>query len=211
MGRREKENFRGHLAPWNHLQWRFRCSLMIGNIDVSLSVEVEKGGSEAFTPKITQDSTKQTDKISSFFAKRPSRPESGEAELTKRVKVVPPEAVPAVLPLRAPSPVALSPEEVKAIEARKLEALQRMEAKRLARVCRLEFEQLPADWLEAVEPELSKPYFVRLKEFLQGEWDRSVKIFPPADLIYTWAKCCPLEKVFKSLFLISLTFIIPVL
>ena len=134
-------------------------------------------------------------KINAFFAKRPVNKESDDSELMKRVKVVPPEAVPAVLPLRAPSPVALSPEEVKAIEARKLESLQRMEAKRLARVCRLEFEQLPPDWLEALEPELSKAYFVRLKEFLQGEWDRSVKIFPPADLIYTWAKCCPLEKV----------------
>lgn len=135
-------------------------------------------------------------KISSFFAKRPMKKD--EIDLMKRVKVVPPEAVPSVLPLRAPSPVSVSPEELKQIEERKLEALQRMEAKRLARVCSLEFEELPSDWLGVLEDELAKPYFVRLKEFLQREWDNNVKIFPPQNMIYTWAKCCPLEKVMKS-------------
>lgn len=162
---------------------------MIGNVNL---VEVEEGKETDFA--MTSHSLKQ-EKIITFFSKRAANKESEDSERMKRVKVVPPEAIPTVLPLRAPSPVVLSLEEVKAIEARKLESLQRMEAKRLARVCRLEFEQLPPDWLDALESELSKAYFVRLKEFLQGEWDRSVKVFPPADLIYTWAKCCPLEKV----------------
>jgi hypothetical protein len=161
---------------------------MIGNVNL---VEAEEGSPDSL---MISHSLKQ-ENISFFFTKRAVNKESEDSERMKRVKVVPPEAIPSVLPLRAPSPVILSPEEVKAIEARKLESLQRMEAKRLARVCRLEFEQLPPDWLDALEPELSKAYFVRLKEFLQVEWDRSIKIFPPGDLIYTWAKCCSLEKV----------------
>ncbi len=166
---------------------------MIGNIDVAFEIEDKK------VDKVDSASSAKQEKISVFFAKRPVSKESSDSELMKRVKVVPPEVVPKILPLRAPSPVALSPEKVKAIEAVKLEALQKMEAKRLTRACRLELEQLPADWLEALKAELSKAYFIRLKEFLQGEWDRSVKIFPPAEMIYTWAKCCPLEKVNRCL------------
>ena len=132
-------------------------------------------------------------KLSDFFGKR-SIEDINNAN--KRVKAVPFDAALTVnRPLRAPSPVILSPTKIKEIAERKAESLQRMEAKRLARISTLEHETMSESWLQVLEVEFTKPYFVRLKEFLQGEWDRSVKIFPPQNLIYSWTNYCPIDQV----------------
>lgn len=132
-------------------------------------------------------------KLSDFFSKRSSTIDSNA---NKRVKAVPFEAaLTADRPLRAPSPVILSPTKAQEIADRKMESLQRMEAKRLARISTLEHETMAESWLKVLEGEFTKPYFVRLKEFLQVEWDKSVKIFPPQNSIYSWTTYCPIDQV----------------
>ena len=115
---------------------------------------------------------------------------------TKRVKSVATSTdLQVERPLRAPSPVILSPNKMKEIADRKLECLQRMEAKRMTRICALEFSNIPESWLKVLEAEFGKAYFVRLKEFLQSEWDRSVKVFPVAKNIYSWTTFCSINEV----------------
>lgn len=162
---------------------------MIGSIKSSDETLQKEGHIES----VKISSAPSQTKLSDFFCKRPSD-DSNNAN--KRVKAVPLEAAMTVdRPLRAPSPVILSPTKAKEIAERKMESLQRMEAKRLARICTLEHETMSGSWLEVLEAEFTKPYFVRLKEFLQGEWDRSVKIFPPQKSIYSWTTYCPIDQV----------------
>lgn len=59
----------------------------------------------------------------------------------------------------------------------------------------LEIAQIPAGWLRHLRAELSKPYFVRLKRFLDEERQRGCKIFPPEDKIYSWARLCPFDRL----------------
>ena len=39
------------------------------------------------------------------------------------------------------------------------------------------------DWLDALKPEFSKPYYKQLFEFVQNEYSKAV-IYPPADDIF---------------------------
>lgn len=154
---------------------------------------VEQGQSDDIS---SQTQSQAQVKMNNFFAKRSTS--NQDSNSTKRVKVVPLEETALSVidrPLRAPSPVILSPTKMKEIQERKTESLQRMEAKRLARISTLEHECMHESWLKVLEGEFTKPYFVRLKEFLQGEWDKSVKIFPPQIKIYSWTTYCPISEV----------------
>lgn len=73
------------------------------------------------------------------------------------------------------------------IETRKREARAKLEKRALFR---LEYDTIGSSWMSAVvEPELTKPYFRRLKEFLLAEQQQQQhKIFPPAPLIYSWTR-----------------------
>lgn len=154
----------------------------------------ESDNNVSYVVPVVSASQAQT-KINNFFAKRPG---NSDSNANKRVKAVPLEETALSVverPLRAPSPVILSPTKLKEVEERKVECLQRMEAKRLARISTLEYESMHESWLKVLEGEFTKPYFVRLKEFLQSEWDKSVKIFPPPGKIYSWTTFCPIEEV----------------
>ncbi len=59
----------------------------------------------------------------------------------------------------------------------------------------LELTHLPPSWLPYVWMELRKPYLKSLKQFLQSEYDRGVKIFPPSQSIYMWAHLCPFDRI----------------
>lgn len=50
------------------------------------------------------------------------------------------------------------------------------------------------DWLEAVRPEFSKPYYKELFEFVKEEYSRCV-VYPPADDIFNAFHFTPLSKV----------------
>ena len=54
--------------------------------------------------------------------------------------------------------------------------------------------QISGDWLTAVKPEFSKPYYRDLYKFVQKEY-RSGTVFPPADQIFNALHLTPLGKV----------------
>ncbi|GAA6059178.1 hypothetical protein JCM10212_005523 [Sporobolomyces blumeae] len=68
----------------------------------------------------------------------------------------------------------------------------------------LECETLDPSWLDLLQHELTKPYFVNLKRFLwdqglRGTNDRDAKgkltVLPPAHDVYSWSRFTPLEHV----------------
>ncbi|KIJ17134.1 hypothetical protein PAXINDRAFT_73511 [Paxillus involutus ATCC 200175] len=58
----------------------------------------------------------------------------------------------------------------------------------------LERDTLGASWLTALEAELGKPYFRKLKDFLISEHTSHV-VYPPVQDIYSWSKLTPLDSV----------------
>ncbi|WOO78783.1 Uracil-DNA glycosylase [Vanrija pseudolonga] len=73
------------------------------------------------------------------------------------------------------------------------EALKTSHAKAFP-LLELELDTLGEDWLVALQDELTKPYFLALKEFVVAE-QKSKQVFPPAADIYTWSRLCPLKDV----------------
>ncbi|KAF8842512.1 uracil-DNA glycosylase [Paxillus ammoniavirescens] len=58
----------------------------------------------------------------------------------------------------------------------------------------LERDTLGASWLTALEAELGKPYFRKLKDFLISEHISHV-VYPPVQDIYSWSRLTPLDSV----------------
>nr|XP_018259892.1 uracil-DNA glycosylase [Kwoniella dejecticola CBS 10117]OBR82050.1 uracil-DNA glycosylase [Kwoniella dejecticola CBS 10117] len=58
----------------------------------------------------------------------------------------------------------------------------------------LEVDTMGEDWLLALQDELTKSYFLNLKEFVTNE-QKTKKVFPPAEDIYSWSRFCPLKDV----------------
>jgi uracil-DNA glycosylase len=54
--------------------------------------------------------------------------------------------------------------------------------------------QLPADWQTVLAEELEKPYFQRLKEFVDGERAQYL-VFPPEDDVFNALKLTPFDRV----------------
>eukprot|EP00729_Bicosta_minor_P001359 gene1359-21701_t len=50
-------------------------------------------------------------------------------------------------------------------------------------------------WRKALEPEFSKPYFLRLKTFLETEKKNGKTIFPNIENVFSWSHACELSKV----------------
>ena len=50
------------------------------------------------------------------------------------------------------------------------------------------------DWLDAIQPEFSKPYYKELFEFVKQEYSNTV-VYPPADDIFNAFHFTPLSKV----------------
>lgn len=59
---------------------------------------------------------------------------------------------------------------------------------------KLEIDTLHESWLSALHQELTKPYFIKLKEFIAKE-RASAQIFPPESDVYSWSRHTPLHKV----------------
>lgn len=55
-------------------------------------------------------------------------------------------------------------------------------------------QHLPKDWQTILEPEFHKPYFQKLKAFLETEYELS-EIFPPIDAVFTAFEKTPLSEV----------------
>ncbi|CCO36857.1 uracil-DNA glycosylase [Rhizoctonia solani AG-1 IB] len=68
------------------------------------------------------------------------------------------------------------------------------------KLLQLECETLNKVWFKVLKDELTKPYFIKLKQFL---WEEGIKdpetlctkIYPPAKDIYSWSRCTPLGRV----------------
>ncbi|KIR79561.1 uracil-DNA glycosylase [Cryptococcus gattii E566] len=58
----------------------------------------------------------------------------------------------------------------------------------------LEMSTMGEDWFLALQEEFTKPYFIKLKEFVTAE-QKTKKVFPPAGDIYSWSRFCPLKDV----------------
>ncbi|OCF31755.1 uracil-DNA glycosylase [Kwoniella heveanensis BCC8398] len=58
----------------------------------------------------------------------------------------------------------------------------------------LEIDTMGEDWLLALQDELTKGYFLSLKDFITTE-QRTKKVFPPAQDIYSWSRLCPLKDI----------------
>ncbi|WVQ70555.1 uracil-DNA glycosylase [Cryptococcus sp. DSM 104548] len=58
----------------------------------------------------------------------------------------------------------------------------------------LETKSMGEDWFLALQQEFTKPYFLKLKEFVTTE-QRTKKVFPPGQDIYSWSTLCPLKDV----------------
>ncbi|WRT70579.1 uracil-DNA glycosylase [Kwoniella shivajii] len=58
----------------------------------------------------------------------------------------------------------------------------------------LEIDTMGEDWLLALQDELTKSYFLNLKEFITNE-QKTKKVFPPAEDIYSWSRLCPLKDI----------------
>ncbi|KAI8876703.1 uracil-DNA glycosylase [Backusella circina FSU 941] len=59
----------------------------------------------------------------------------------------------------------------------------------------LEMTTMNYEWLKVLAPELTKPYFIKLKKFLEGEKEAKKTIFPPAHHIYSWSNYTPASSV----------------
>lgn len=59
---------------------------------------------------------------------------------------------------------------------------------------KLEIDTLHESWLGVLHEELTKPYFLKLKEFLAKE-RASTTIFPPEKDVYSWSRHTPFERV----------------
>ncbi|KAH3670721.1 hypothetical protein OGAPHI_001236 [Ogataea philodendri] len=59
---------------------------------------------------------------------------------------------------------------------------------------RLEIESMDVSWLSLIHQELTKPYFLNLKRYLQTEW-KNQTIFPPKENVYSWTRLTPVDNV----------------
>jgi uracil-DNA glycosylase len=66
----------------------------------------------------------------------------------------------------------------------------------------LEVATIDPSWLELLQDEIRKPYFIKLKEALWKEGVRGVhgkcnktNVFPPAHDIYSWSRHTPVHRV----------------
>lgn len=59
----------------------------------------------------------------------------------------------------------------------------------------LERQTMDPLWFSRLEPEMKKPTFKALKNFLESEVKRKETIYPPRELIHSWSRLTPLDKV----------------
>ncbi|CAL4112429.1 unnamed protein product, partial [Meganyctiphanes norvegica] len=55
-------------------------------------------------------------------------------------------------------------------------------------------ENIGESWYKALKGEFSKPYFLKLSEFVNAERQKAT-IYPPAEQVYSWTQYCKLEDV----------------
>ncbi|WFC93671.1 uracil-DNA glycosylase [Malassezia brasiliensis] len=59
----------------------------------------------------------------------------------------------------------------------------------------LERTTMNKEWFDRLEPSMRRDSFANLKQFLDGEKRAGKTIYPPPQLIHSWSRTTPLEKV----------------
>ena len=54
--------------------------------------------------------------------------------------------------------------------------------------------KIQSSWKEALRSEFEKDYFVKLTEFVRGEY-KTKSVYPPGNLIFNAFDHCPFDKV----------------
>ncbi|XP_033633272.1 uracil-DNA glycosylase-like [Asterias rubens] len=92
----------------------------------------------------------------------------------------------------------LSPEQKQRMELQRLKALKRLESNGLTKPIGNGVEGAPPSmgpsWASALSAEFTKPYFLKLHNFVKQERQRKT-IYPPANQVYTWTNMCPVRDV----------------
>lgn len=86
--------------------------------------------------------------------------------------------------------VELSPAQRKQIETNQWSA----KIKRTLKVAPALHSNIGMSWFQALESEFSKPYFLKLSEFLEQE-RRKYVIYPPEDKVFSWTQMFPIHEV----------------
>ncbi|XP_054765443.2 uracil-DNA glycosylase-like isoform X1 [Lytechinus pictus] len=95
-------------------------------------------------------------------------------------------------------PSGLSPEQKQRMEEKKKEALEKLKMKKteISPINGVKNgpEGIGASWAKALSSEFSKPYFIKLQEFVAAE-RRSHTIYPPAHQVFSWTQTCNIKDV----------------
>lgn len=113
--------------------------------------------------------------ISTFFKKSTKRPADENENIPPKNQK-----------LENPSNIMLSPEQRRRMEDNKAKAEEKLKEKTVS--C---FD-VGSSWKKALEPEFSKPYFLKLKEFVESE-RRKKTVFPPEKDVFSWTKYFTIE------------------
>ncbi|WVF67974.1 uracil-DNA glycosylase [Kwoniella sp. CBS 6097] len=95
-----------------------------------------------------------------------------------------------------PSTTSLTPSKTSTTRSKSREELRAKIAEnpKWLSALQLEIDTMGEDWLLALQDELTKGYFLSLKDFVTTE-QRTKKVFPPAQDIYSWSRLCPLKDI----------------
>ncbi|XP_072177327.1 uracil-DNA glycosylase-like [Diadema setosum] len=94
----------------------------------------------------------------------------------------------------SPSSCNLSPEQKERMLKKREEAIMKLKAKENLPSIKNAPEGFSHSWAKALSAEFSKPYFIKLQEFVASE-RRGHTIYPPANQVFTWTQMCPIKDV----------------
>ncbi|XP_074645157.1 uracil-DNA glycosylase-like [Tubulanus polymorphus] len=87
-------------------------------------------------------------------------------------------------------PISLSPEQKQRIDQNRLSAAITMCKKKTNGLV----DNIGPSWFSALEKEFSKPYFLRLSSFVQGERQK-VTVYPPINQVFSWTQMSDINDV----------------
>jgi len=108
--------------------------------------------------------------ITSFFTKSGKRSNSDECSNSNKISKIDNNSV-----------TPISPEQQRRIEGKKKEALRRLSGNKMDHL------DIGESWQKVLEDEFSKPYYMKLEEFVRAERSK-VTVYPPAHDVFSWTR-----------------------
>lgn len=59
----------------------------------------------------------------------------------------------------------------------------------------IEQDTMDPEWYARLKGEMQKTYFMELKAYLRGQSASGKEIYPPANMVYSWSRLCPLSNI----------------